>query len=129
MFIPILGVFVLLAWVAVLHRKIARLDAEILARRTYDNERNLRILWANERDACDEAGDPDSFYETYGKHVSRQELDIDADLGAIERGGNGYFGLVRTPEQIVRGRQHYEARGKRMREAYHKNEKLSAADD
>lgn len=67
-------------------------------------------------------GDADGFYETYGKEVSRLELDLEADLGSVERGGNGYFGLVRTDEQIQKLRKSMEERGKKLRDTFHKNQ-------
>jgi hypothetical protein len=101
------------------NKRIKALEAEIAARIAYDNDRNLRILWANERDACDEGGDTELFYETYGKNVSRLELDLQADLGSIERSGQGYFGFTQTQEQIQKGRKFMEDRGKRLRDIYH----------
>lgn len=91
--------------------------AEMLAVRTYDNERNFRLQLSEARDEANRENNPESFEDAFS-HLgySADELHRMADQGGIEAAGNWpSFDFVQTPDAIEKTRAHRPRRAAGLR--------------
>ncbi|MFM0348220.1 hypothetical protein [Paraburkholderia sp. RL17-347-BIC-D] len=100
--------------------------AEMLAVRTYENERNFRLQLSDARDQANRENNPESFEEAFS-HLgySSEELHRLADQGSIEAAGNWpSFDLVQQSDAIEKMKAHRLRRAEGLRRDAQKIAKL-----